>query len=618
MRQDRIWLGAISLFLGLAVAVVPAASEEPAVEDEEEVVVTAQRRKETRTEVPASISVITRREIERSIAQNLVDLLVREPGVFVSRQGGLGYGGSIQVRGLGGNPPVGSLVLIDGHPDFMGIMGHSMPSAYLVDHVERVEILRGPASTLYGTNAAGGLIHIVTRRPEGEGASAQVWAETGSFGTRNMQGRVGTAMGRFSAAFMAGHRETDGHLPNGYGRYQASNYALNAWQQWAPGVSTRFTGSVVRYDTIDQRALASAYWAGTPIPRLRQEFNRRDFGITTEWAGERRDSSLSLYYNPSEHRFEDGFHSTDVVGGLSWTQRFHGSETIRGAWGLDLQRYGGEVKSPAPSAGHFARSEGGVYATVERCLERGERVSAGLRVQSIEGFRTQWLPSVGAVWPLGEGAARASLRSGFRTPSFRELFLFGTNNPRLQPERTWQAEVGYHHATERGEVDLALFHTRASQLIQLGARPADLPGKTPVAFVNLPVARLYGAELGLRRQLTPSLSGYFNYSLLDPGEACAYNAEHKVNLGADYSWGRLRLATDIQWLDRIWGVDAQRQTVRLPGFWLVGLKATYAINRDYEAWLGVDNLFDKAYTLDPSFPYAMPGRALYAGVRART
>ncbi|MDH7571234.1 MAG: TonB-dependent receptor plug domain-containing protein, partial [Armatimonadota bacterium] len=126
MKRRGVALATCVLGVSWLLSLPVVRAEESAEPEEEEIVVTARRRKETRAVVPESTTVITREDIERSNAQNVVDLLNREPGVFVNRQGGLGYGGNVQVRGLGGNPPTRSLVLVDGHPDFMGIMGHSL------------------------------------------------------------------------------------------------------------------------------------------------------------------------------------------------------------------------------------------------------------------------------------------------------------------------------------------------------------------------------------------------------------------------------------------------------------------------------------------------------------
>ncbi|NJK86928.1 MAG: TonB-dependent receptor plug domain-containing protein [Bacteroidales bacterium] len=112
------------------------------------------------------------------------------PGVFITERGVTGFGvsdgaaGQISIRGLGGNPTMQVLVLIDGHPQFMGMMGHPLPDAYVASDVERVEVIRGPASALYGSNAYGGVINIITKKQVNEGISLQAKALYGSYDTR--------------------------------------------------------------------------------------------------------------------------------------------------------------------------------------------------------------------------------------------------------------------------------------------------------------------------------------------------------------------------------------------------------------------------------------------------
>ena len=130
-----------------------------------EVVVTGTPVKVTRDNVPMSVSVVNKTQIEESDESALLPVLNgRVPGLFVTERGITGFGvatgsaGQISIRGIGGNPTTGVLMLIDGHPQFMGIMGHPLPDSYVASDVERVEVIRGPASILYGTNAMGGAV----------------------------------------------------------------------------------------------------------------------------------------------------------------------------------------------------------------------------------------------------------------------------------------------------------------------------------------------------------------------------------------------------------------------------------------------------------------------------
>ncbi|NLC58546.1 MAG: TonB-dependent receptor [Armatimonadetes bacterium] len=617
----------LAVLAALAVIGGPVAAQELPEAEEEEVVVSARKLPQTRTEVPASVSVITREEIARANSPSVLELIGRQPGVFVGQQGGAGQNAWVQIRGLGGKTPAQNLILIDGHPDFMGIMGHGMPRAQVLDNVERVEIIRGPAATLYGSMALGGLIHIITREAP-EQPTAQAWAEGGSFGTTTGQLRAGTTLGRLSFAVSGGHYGTDGHLDNNWAEATIDDFGFNADLRWSPGFVTRFRGRVAHVDTLDQNRIAAALRAGTAdaaVPRLHQRFYRRDFGFTNEWRGDGGTATLGLYHNPSEHRFDlpDGFNAEDFVSGITWRHQFRVGAERDFSWGLEWQRSGGKVKHagwPFPRR-NFARSEGAAYAGTSYTLEGGERLSAALRVQLTEGFSPRLLPSVGAEWPAaGGGTFRASLRSGYRTPSFRELYLFEGANPFLRPERTQQIELGYRYPLAGGgEVDLAAYHLAAQDLIQTGPRPAGLPGIAPTANVNVPTVRLYGFELGLRKAFSPTFSGYLNYSYLDPGAAKAYNTAHQGALGADLRRGRLRWSADVQLFYQIWGVDAAGRLTQVPGVVVANTRLSYALGRDYEASLGIDNLFDQHYRLDPALPerMPMPGRSLVFGVRAR-
>ncbi|KAA6309569.1 iron complex outermembrane receptor protein, partial [termite gut metagenome] len=133
----------------------------------DEVIVTGTRAQVNRNNVPMTISVINRNDIEKSSESALLPVLSeRIPGMFVTERGVTGFGvstggaGGITMRGVGGSPTTGVLILIDGHPQYMGIMGHHLPDAYVASDVERVEVVRGPASILYGSNAMGGVINI--------------------------------------------------------------------------------------------------------------------------------------------------------------------------------------------------------------------------------------------------------------------------------------------------------------------------------------------------------------------------------------------------------------------------------------------------------------------------
>ena len=135
----------------------------------DDIVVTGTMPKVNLRNVPMSISVVSGNKITQRLQPSLLPLLAEEvPGLFISQRGVMGYGvaagaaGGMSIRGIGGSPTSGVLVLIDGHPQYMGLMGHPLADSYQSMMTERVEVVRGPASVLYGSNAMGGVINIIT------------------------------------------------------------------------------------------------------------------------------------------------------------------------------------------------------------------------------------------------------------------------------------------------------------------------------------------------------------------------------------------------------------------------------------------------------------------------
>ena len=137
----------------------------------DEVIVTGSMPKVNLRTLPMSISVVGERQIEERMQNSVLPLLTEEvPGLFITQRGVAGYGvasgaaGAMSIRGIGGAPSTGVLVLIDGHPQYMGLMGHPLADSYQSMMTERVEVVRGPGSVLYGSNAMGGVINIITKK----------------------------------------------------------------------------------------------------------------------------------------------------------------------------------------------------------------------------------------------------------------------------------------------------------------------------------------------------------------------------------------------------------------------------------------------------------------------
>jgi iron complex outermembrane receptor protein len=219
-----------NLFFALMCAIItasPAYSQEPVhsiLKDTvnlDEVVITGTIVKVSKHNVPMAVSVVNNLQIQESNETSLLPILNgRVPGLFVTERGVLGFGvatnaaGQISIRGIGGSPTTGVLMLIDGHAQFMGIFGHPLPDSYVASDVERVEVIRSPASILYGSNAMGGVIKIITKKQTKEGLSGNANIMYGSFNTQKYMASAGYKKDKFSIFAYVNHDQTDGHRPN--------------------------------------------------------------------------------------------------------------------------------------------------------------------------------------------------------------------------------------------------------------------------------------------------------------------------------------------------------------------------------------------------------------------
>ena len=221
----------------------------------DEVVVTGTRNETDVRHLPMTISVVGRQQIEKRYEPSLLPLLTEQvPGLFTTSRGIMGYGvstgaaGGMSLRGIGGSPTAGLLVLIDGHPQYMGLMGHPIADAYQSMMAEKVEVLRGPASVLYGSNAMGGVINIVTRRQQEEGVKTNMQVGYGSYNTLQTEFSNRVKKGRFSSVVTGSYNRTDGHRPDmgfeQYGGYAKLGYDISSfWKVWGDVNVTHFNAS---------------------------------------------------------------------------------------------------------------------------------------------------------------------------------------------------------------------------------------------------------------------------------------------------------------------------------------------------------------------------------------
>lgn len=197
-----------------------------------EVIVTGTMPKVNLRNVPMSVTIVGEQQIQSRLEPSLLPLLTEEvPGLFITQRGVLGYGvaggaaGGMNIRGIGGAPTAGVLILIDGHPQYMGLMGHPLADSYQSMMTERVEVVRGPASVLYGSNAMGGVINIITKKQQLNGLHNSAQLMYGSYNTLSAEASSGWRKDKVHINGNIGYNRSDGHRENmdfeqinGYGK----------------------------------------------------------------------------------------------------------------------------------------------------------------------------------------------------------------------------------------------------------------------------------------------------------------------------------------------------------------------------------------------------------------
>lgn len=255
-RKSSIWIRCLALcsVWFCTTEVQAQASDSTTVFQINEVVVTGTRNETDVRHLSQTVSVINRKAIEKAMQPSLLPILTQQvPGLFTTARGIMGYGvsggaaGGISLRGLSGGAGR-MMVLIDGHPQYMGLMGHPIADAYQTLMAERVEVLHGPASMLYGPNAMGGVVNIVTRKMQEDGISTNLHAGYGSYNTLETELTNRIRKRRFSSVVSGSYNRTDGHRADmgfeQYGGYAKLGYRANDnWNLRADVNVTHFNAS---------------------------------------------------------------------------------------------------------------------------------------------------------------------------------------------------------------------------------------------------------------------------------------------------------------------------------------------------------------------------------------
>ncbi len=594
-----------------------------------EVVVTGTRNETDVRHLPLTVSVIDRQEIEQSMQTSVLPILTQQvPGLFITSRGIMGYGvsngaaGGIALRGLSGGSGR-MMVLIDGHPQYAGIFGHPISDAYQSFLAERVEVLRGPASVLYGSNAMGGVINIVTRQLHEEGVKTNVNLGYGSFNTLQSEVTNRIRKGRFTSLISGSYNRTDGHRSNmgfeQYGGYAKLGYRVtDNWNLRGDVNVTHFNAS---------------YPGPVSAPLLDgdQSITRGMTSFAVENKYEKTSGAASFFYNWGNHWINDGytpskgetpqesrFLSFDNMMGLSLyqsTQFFPGN---RITVGFDWFRYGGHAwnkfvsgEKAGTTSDLVDKHEDELAGYVDFRQDMGSwlTLDAGVRVDHHSRVGTEWIPQAGLSFHLPRTIElKASASKGFRYPILREMYMFPPQNPDLKPESMWSYELAWaqHLLDNSLTYGINLFYIDGKNLI------VTLPNPNGTGMLNQNTGKIEncGVEGEIAYRIDPHWSVEANYSYLHMENPVVGAPEHKLYAGAQYTHKRWTVSTGVQYIDNLYTtVGDNPQTEE---FVLWNLNASFRVNRWLDVWARGENLLAQRYEINAGYP--MPRATVMAGV----
>ena len=477
-----------------------------------EVVVTGSRETADVRHLPATVTVVGREELaERHQPAVLATLSDLVPGLFVTARGMMGYGvsngaaGGISMRGLSGGTGQ-MMVLIDGHPQYNGIYGHPVADAYQTMMAERVEVLRGPASMLYGSSAMGGVVNIVTRGKREDGVRTEVSLGAGSWGT--VQGE-----------------------------------ATNS----------------VRHKSLSSR--------------------------------------VAVQYGRSDNHLTVGLDYQHIYGRAYYTSRSTGEEVT----GVGASGDNRGVQSATRDMDEVA-----AYLDFRQDITSWLTVDAGVRLDHHTVAGSEWIPQGGiVVRPTADGELKAVVAKGFRHPSLKEMYLFGSANDALRPERIVNYELSWRHRLLGGRLVYGanLFYLKGDNLIQTVNR----------RNVNTGAVENWGAELDASFAIDSHWTLSTNHSLLRMEHKLVGAPGYKGFLGVRYTSSRWFAALGLQHISGLH--TAVGDSEKRESFTLLNLTAGWHVVRHLTLWAKGDNLLAQRYEINEGYP--MPRTTFMCGATVR-
>ena len=601
------------------------ASEPDSLKHLGEVVVTGTRTQTDSRHLPQTVTVVDQVKLNEFYRQNILPTLAEQvPGLMVTSRGMMGYGvsggaaGGMMLRGISSGAGQ-MMVLIDGHPQYNGVYGHSIADSYQTMMTDRVEVLRGPASLLYGSNAMGGVVNIVTRgmKLKQNGVRTMLNVGAGSYGTVQLDASNQIKSGRFSSTIAGQYGRSDNHRPRmgfeQYGGYAKLNYDLtDNWNVYGDVDITHFNAS----------------YPGTesePMFEADQWITRGAVAIGVENHYEKTSGRISFYDNFGRHKINDGykegaspkerlFRSKDALMGISWYQS---ANLWEGGWvsvGFDYQNiYGhtwytnrktGEEEENGPKqSADVSNTEIAGYADIRQDIASWLTVDVGARYDHHSVTGSEFLPQGGiVVRPMDDSEIKLMASKGFRNPTMKEMYLYPPSNEELEPERMWTYELSWRQRllSNRLSYGINFFIINADNIIQTVNKKN----------INTGEIKNKGVELDASYYINDNWSVNTNHSWLKMDNPVVSAPEYKGYLGGMWHKDKWSVSAGLMQVSGLYTAVGQNDTKE--SFTLLNATVNYNVCPKIKLWVKGENLLSQKYQMIADMP--MPRATFMGGV----
>ncbi len=541
---------------------------------------------------------INEEQIENKNSSQALDLVSSMSGVFVQKTGDAGRSDPV-IRGIGDSCRK-IAIFIDGKPERMSLFGCGVSQSLLSGNIERIEVIKGPDSVLYGSGALGGVINIITKEPV-KPLEGNIEVSAGSFNTQNSKVYLGGKQNKFLYAVSANKVISDGHLTNS--QYDASDfyeklgYILN-------------DGSVL---SVEAKQYSGLKHEPNPYPaNYWEDYERGSVQANYDKTFSRSSFALRAYTNYGDHQFSDGWHSQDRMSGgiLNYNNELTDDNILK--TGAELRQQEGKLLAGAPYMVHdgWKMTDWSVFALDKQNFTEKFSGVLGIRYNEDEisgGFFSQ---RAGIEYEITDMFFSKALYSkGFRAPYLNELYLVPARNSDLKAEEVNNYEISFGAKSADFTFDITGFVMNGGNIIE--NRSGKLQNTGSYVFK--------GSEISFDYKFNNNLNAGLSYGYFDAGDNTQGRPGNKIDADAVFKSGKWIFSADSMYIGEYYA--SNNKIGRLKDFVVINAKVSYEVKEDIRLFVDGQNITNQSYSLfldrDGGRIMEMPGAAVFFGTQIK-